>query len=273
MAKNDNFLGFGVEYESSEDYGYSDMSKEQVDELYHINPKIFATYSGAKFLRSLGYEVETPRLVFNLHIDVDELDRFISFHRDVSSSYVEQMLSGDIEYNNYDSTSWQYSTYDAENTNTIREFIKKTVHVLEDSEVTVDNIDDMNFEDLLEFANREEYYDDLMGIINDSNNQCTSDANYYNVIASVKSTLEEYGTVRSLNGEGADMEIVLNSYLDNLNPSEVDELLANYDLPDAFAQLVADGEIEKPRLYIRDNSYCNDDNFNEILKERLGELN
>jgi hypothetical protein len=155
--------------------------------------------------------------------------------------------------------------------NTIREFIKKTVHVLEDSKVTVDNIDDFDFEDLLKFANQEEYYDDLINFITYSYNECTTNAEYYNVVASVKSGLEEYGTVRSLNNEGVDMEIVLNSYLDKLDPSSADELLADYDLSDAFKKLVEDGEIERPRVYIGEY-YCDYDNFNEILKHRLTEL-
>jgi hypothetical protein len=47
---------------------------------------------------------------------------------------------------------------------------------------------------------------------------------------------------------------------------------ADGDLVYAFRSAVVEGFISKPKLYINEDNYCNSDNFNEILSDRLGEL-
>jgi hypothetical protein len=52
--ENETFMGFGSEYDSKEDYGYGDMSTDQIRELYDIQPNLFDDANGYFMLFNAG---------------------------------------------------------------------------------------------------------------------------------------------------------------------------------------------------------------------------
>jgi hypothetical protein len=81
--------------------------------------------------------------------------------------------------------------------------------------------------------------------------------------------------VIELNDEGAIIRVDVMEYLENrMNDDVLNELLdeKDGDLAEAFETAVYEEFVSVPTLSIDDQSYCKSDNFNDILSERLGEI-
>ena len=275
MLENDSFLGFGSEYASNEDYGWGDMTKEQIDYVYKFNPDIFDSYSLKKMLKNMGYDVEMPNGVVDIEIDVDDLERFIINDRYFSGIFTKY-LGGDYTYDYYDNDGWSYVNYNNENENIILGLIRGHVESGDAGDMTIDDLDGLTFESILKnYMSQDLDNYDLRDIINQSYEQCLGDAQYKEVISGIRSALEEYGEVKQLNDEGVIISLdVLKFLSDALMEDVLDTLLdeANSDLIYAFKHAVTEGYTDKPRLRISEDIYCNSNNFNEILSDRLGEL-
>jgi len=90
-----DFNGFGSEYQSSNDYGYEDMTKEQIKELYEIKPDMFNDFAGQFMLYEAGLIDEKPNTSFLLEKDVDYVVDLLRVDRSTSDSLVAQVLSGE----------------------------------------------------------------------------------------------------------------------------------------------------------------------------------
>jgi hypothetical protein len=277
LAENNLFLGFGSEYASDEDYGWDDMTKEQIDYLYKFNPDIFSSYRGKKMLIKMGYDITLPSGIVDIKIDVDDLGDYINnikYNDNIFTKY----LGGDYHHSyGYDSNDgWSYVNYNSENENRILSMIRGHVGSGDAGDMTMDDLDSNSFEGILkQYFSQDVDVSELRDIINKSYEQCLGDAQYLNVIKGIKSALEEYGEVQQLNDEGAIIRVdVLNILSANMEDDVLNQLMddVNGDLVYAFRSAVVEGFIGGPKLYINEDSYCDSDNFNEILSDRLGEI-
>ena len=226
-------------------------------------------------LKNMGYDVEMPNGVVDIEIDVDDLERFIINDRYFSGIFTKY-LGGDYFNHYYDYDEWSYVNYNKENENIILGLIRGHVESGDAGDMTIDDLDGVSFESILKNYMSQDLYDyTLRDIINQSYQDCLNDAQYKAVIRGIRNALEEYGEVKQLNDEGVIISVdVLKILSANMNDDVIDSTLdeADGDLVYAFKHAVTEGYIDKPRLDIYENFYCESDNFNEILSDRLGEL-
>jgi hypothetical protein len=275
LAENDQFLGFGSEYASDEDYGWDEMTKEQIDYLYKLNPEIFSSYREKKMLIKMGYDITLPSGVVDIKIPVSYMKYYIN-NKHYYDKIFQDYLSGDYYQDNYDSHGWEYVNYSSENEKRILTIIKHFISIGDAGDLTNEDLDEMSFESVLKsYFSADLENTDLRNVINGSYEQCLGDARYSAVIDGIKNALETYGTVIELNDEGAIIRLDVMEYLENrMNDDVLNELLdeKDGDLAEAFETAVYEEFVSVPTLSIDDQSYCESDNFNDILSERLGEI-
>jgi hypothetical protein len=297
-----NFEGFGSEYGDEEDYGFDDMTKEELRELYQLKPtifndseSIFAIYDAgvitAEELKTLkdgnqefdtfgnqmklyerGIISEQPSTIFELNYGCDEVYNLLDISRDFSDDIVEKILCGDFE----DLTdSWSYY-YD--NPSDLVDNINK-----ENTDRVIDEIVRITgYEKSVVEENGIGYYlngedenfpsDDFDNIIRvlASAQDSADNSDYYNYLYdNLKSSLEELGEVHSLNDEGVKMTIDLSN---SMSLEEIAEAMERYefsDVADLFYEILNSTAIDKPRLRIDDryNPYGSTQDFNDYISD------
>ena len=287
ILNDDHIQGFGSEYASDKDFKITDLSKEEIIEIYSKKPQLFNTFKLKSFLKNeLGIEgIELPNMVFELKISPDE----IHYHIDgdwVSNKrkrktpagnevtdevwFTEKVLSGDIwEFYEDSGDIWESLEYmvNEENADKIREIIKSRSGDDYDPEESLKNL-------------IEEYDDDydIRNAINGAYSD-TASSEYYNYILSeLKSTLEEYGEVLELDDEGAVIKIDLNTVIDKMGVDEtaLDEAFENCgdDHPACVYDELMGDYYDKPRFSLdeRWTPSIDEDEFNSMLEDRLSEI-
>ena len=286
ILNDDHIQGFGGEYASDKDFKITDLSNEEIIEIYSKKPGLFNTFKLKSFLKNiLGIEgIELPNMVFELKISPDE----IHYHIDgdwVSNKrkrktpagnevtdevwFTEKVLSGDIWEFYEDSGEWKSSLeymVNEENADKIREIIKSRSGEDYDPEESLKNL-------------IEEYDDDydIRNAITGAYSDTASSEYYDYILSELKSTLEEYGEVLELDDEGAVIKIDLNTVIDKMGVDEtaLDEAFENCgdDPACVYDELMGD-YYDKPRFSLdeRWTPSIDDNEFNYILKDRLVEI-
>ena len=286
ILNDEHIQGFGSEYASDKDFKITDLSNEEIIEIYSKKPQLFNTFKLKSFLKNeLGIEgIGLPDMVFELKISPNE----IHYHIDgdwVSNKrkrktpagnevtdevwFTEQVLSGDVrEFYDY-SGEWKSSLeyhVNKENANRIREIIKSRSGDEYDPEETLENL-------------IEEYDDDydIRNAITGAYSDTASSEFYDYVMRELKSTLEEYGEVLRLNDEGAVIKIDLNTVIDEMGVDEtdLDEAFENCgDDPACVFEELPYNYYDKPRFSLDERWYPSIDEgeFNSMLEDRLGEI-
>jgi MoaA/NifB/PqqE/SkfB family radical SAM enzyme len=168
--------------------------------------------------------------------------------------------------NIYTATSTNAHYLNDENADKIREIIKSRSGDDYDPEETLENLID-------------EYDDDydIRGAIDTAHSDTASSEFYDYVISELKSALEEYGKVLELNDEGAVIKIDLNTVIDamGVDETDLDEAFENCkdDPACVFNELLGE-YYDNPRFSLdeRWTPSIDDDEFNSILKDILGEI-
>jgi hypothetical protein len=283
ILNDDHIQGFGSEYASDKDFKITDLSNEEIIEIYSKKPGLFNTFKLKSFLKNeLAIEgIELPNMVFELKISPDEMHyhidgdwvsnkrkRKLLSGMEVTDEvwFTEKVLSGDIWEFYEDSGEWKSSLeheVNEENADKIREIIKSRSGDDYDPEETLENL-------------IEEYDDDydIRNAITGAYSDTASSEYYYYILSELQSTLEEYGEVLKLNDEGAVIKIDLNTVIDEMGVDEtdLDEAFENCgdDPACVFNELMHD----KPRFSLdeRWTPSIDDDKFNSMLEDRLGEI-
>ena len=286
ILNDDHIQGFGSEYASDKDFKITDLSKEEILEIYSKKPQLFNTFKLKSFLKNeLGIEgIELPNMVFEWKISPDEIHYYIDGdwvsnkrkRKTLSGNevtdevwFTEQVLSGDVWEFYENSGDWlsslKYLVND-ENADKIREIIKSISGDDYDPEETLENLI--------------EEYDgdyDIRSAINTAHSDTSSSEFYDYVISELKSALEEYGKVLELNDEGAVIKIDLNTVIDEMGVDEtdLDEAFENCgdDPACVYNELVGE-YYDNPRFSLdeRWTPSIDDNEFNSILKDILGEI-
>jgi hypothetical protein len=183
--------------------------------------------------------------------------------------FTEQVLSGDVWEFYEDSGEWKSSLeymVNEENADKIREIIKSRSGDDYDPEETLENL-------------IEEYDDDydIRSAINGAYSNTATGEFYNYVIEELKTSLEEYGEVLRLDDEGAVIKINLNTVINEWRGDEtkVDEAFEECgdDPACVFNELLGE-YYDTPRFSLdeRWTPSIDDDEFNSMLKDRLGEI-
>ena len=261
------FDGFRQEYGSENDYGYKDMTDEQLKYLLKIDPQLFDNVGERLFLYERGIKKEKPNLTFTSKFSIGEIDELIDTPR-MRDNFIMRALEGEFEYREvpeYNSNELLIQL-DRESEELLFEYISKITK--EPLEKVRENGLDYYFENKNDYDESWQW----VSLLGDTNMQLENDAYNTYLYNAIKEALEEYGEVLELNVN----EAILKIDLYNLATIEdIIEAFDNYDKPEnAFIYLVNDARvIEKPNLnenisdyYYPDYSY---NEFNEVLRDRL----
>jgi len=298
--EDETFTGFGSEYGQEEDYGYEDMTKEEIRELYEIKPTLFEnaednymlfnagvitldefkeiverepdtfkSFGNQIKLYDLGIVSQRPSTIIEVSKDCGDVGDLLNIGRDFSDDLVSQILCGDIDELS-DSWSYYYENpkYLVDNLNKENEqlFIDEIVRItgLDETIVKENGIEHYLGGEDEEFDS--EYFDNLIRVLASAQNNADNNDYLNYLYEAIKSALEELGTVNTLNDEGVKMTIDLSN---SLSDEEIFDIMDNYeftDIDDLFYE-VLDIQIERPRLSIDDRYSPNgsEEDFNDYV--------
>lgn len=266
-----DFNGFGSEYQSSNDYGYEDMTNEQVKELYEIKPDIFDDFAGQFMLYEAGLIDEKPNTSFLLEKYVDFVVDLLRVDRNTRDGIVKEVLSGET----YDLIDAGYYYDDAfENAGDYVEQLKGV-----DYESVLDKIVEITGYDKEEVKeNGAEYYlngedenfdsdsfDDIKRAIGNALAVAT-EADYAGYFRNqIVSALEELGTIEKLDDTGVVLNIDLSNLLSMSQISAISRALESNSVEDIFFEAESQGEFELPLLKIDDRYEPYPENWQEYF--------
>lgn len=297
------FKGFGSEYGDSEDYGFEDMSNEELRELYDLKPTIFTdaesilaifdagvitideiksiNESNPNIFKSFGNKVklfdrgivsERPSTIIEVQKDCEDVKDLLREDTEFRRDIVENVLCGDIN-DLYDGWSYYYENpsdlvgnLNKENTEKVIDEIVRLTD-LDKSVVTENGIEYYLTGEDEEFDT--DTFDNIIRVLASAeNNADYSDYSTY-LYNRLKSSLEELGTVHSLNNEGVKMTIDLSSLMPDDEISDNMERYEFEDVSDLFSELIADNSLDLPRYNIdsRYSPYGSSEDFNDYVSD------
>jgi hypothetical protein len=299
----ETFVGFGSEYDSKEDYGYGDMSTDQIRELYDIqpnlfddangyfmlfnagvltksdlkeinenNPEIFESFKNQNRLFENGVIDNSPSTLVKVEKSCDDVQSLLDSNRDTRRDLIEDVLCGDTgelvdgwSYH-YENPSDLVDNLNKENEQRVIDEISR-ITGLEKSEVEENGI--KYYLDGEDENFDKDSFDNIIRVLASAQNSADN-TDYYNYLyKEIKNSLEELGEVHSLNDEGVKMTVDLSNHL---TMDEISEKMDEYeftDISDLFDELVSRGEIDLPRFSIDDrySAYGSNEDFNSYVSD------
>lgn len=268
LANNGLFKGFSSEYEASQDYGFDDMSKGQIEMLYQIEPTIFDNFLGQIILYDNKIIETSPNTTINMVFDADDISSMVNISRDIRDDFVEWVLGDNMETDYSD--SWDYIYRNAKdyvdnlNDKNLDDVVNRIVELTNlDKKTVVENGasyylsgEDEEFD--------EDVFDDIKRSIASAYSNAEQSAYYKYYKDQIEGALGELGYVESLSYQGAKMSIDL---MDNLSYKQIHQYINEVgdDLKGVFQEALHNGDIEKPNLYVNLNymPYVSDKDFND----------
>jgi hypothetical protein len=287
------FNGFGTEYQSSQDYGLSEMTRNQKVQLFKLKPNVlenvedmiefyveglitkeeilskikdnedFDKYKIQIKLYDAGLIEQLPNTYIEIEYDANDLSRF--FRSDYSDETIYQMITGEDTYSWFDG-SWSY--YYENPTDYIDELNKENQQIIidymiENSDLTQEQIQEEGIE---YYLNDDDYSEDFDEVKRSLASALTSSEegamlNYY--YSKIKEALEELGEVVSLNDEGLKMKVELTNLVNEDLISDYEESVGYGDFEGIFKEALYDN-IDLPILRI-DDRYSNRADLNEYF--------
>lgn len=299
---NFNFEGFGSEYGDNEDYGFQDMTNEEIRELYELKPSIFTdaesilaifdagvidteelkgiinentnfnTFGNQIKLYERGIISEEPSTIVEINYGCDDVVRLLNVDRDFSEDIVEKILCGDIG-ELYDGWSYYYENpsdlvgnLNKENEQSVIDEIVR-ITGLDESVVKENGIEYYLNGDDDDFSKDD--FDNIIRILASAQNSADNSDYYKYLYDAIESALNNLGEVKSLNYEGVKMTIDLSNYM---SLEEIADSMERYEFEDVsnlFSELIARSEIELPNLRIDDRytPYGSSQDFNEYVSD------
>jgi hypothetical protein len=262
------FNGFASEYQGKEDYGWEDMTKQELTELYELNPNLFTDFAGEFMLYEAGIINERPNTTIVIEKSPESVGDLLKLDRDLSDEVVEKVLTGDT-FDWYDN-SWSYyyenagDYVDNLNEGNYEQVINKIVELTElDKSVVKENGakhylagDDEEFDS--------DTFDDINRALASALSSAEESAYVKYYYEQIESALSELGTIKKLNYEGLEIEIDL---LDKMSIGGISSYMKDLEteyLEDVFFEAESQGDIEFPELSIdsRYSAYPEDEDFN-----------
>lgn len=219
-----------------------------------------------------GLNIDMPDTTFDLIIHFYNVDEFVKSN--MSHETINDILVGEFTDWGWNSEEYKYAPYNDENS----EFIKKHIELVTDGDIVSDDVS----EALNEYYDEYGGDDEIFNMINDSAYQASQDELYKEVKNSLIRELEDWGDVTvDFDAEYFLIKTDFHKIVDvtEYYPHELDEHIYNqvtldgdFTYADVIYELIRNGKIDKLNVNINTDIYYDDENFNEILKNRLEEL-
>lgn len=297
-GEEDDYLvrGFGTEYASQQDFKLTDLPDDVIRNLYQNRPELFKGRAMMRKLVDMGI-IDAPNVNYNitLNISADDVGSYVdgdyvyrtykkkmtttagqTYAKTVEVTMFELILAGDtydLYYNDY--TDWRDClTYHVDGTNKqeIREILRKVAE-RGDDEFIAEDFDQKDLEDIIE------EYDDYNSVKNALGSaQSNAESNDYSdyLYRLLTDALKEYGIIEKIDDEGVILHIDTKPFFDDANPDYLDEYFerCDDDIECTFKELVAEGEIEKPKWDPDERWYpsVDDGYYNEMLSDYLSDV-
>jgi hypothetical protein len=293
-----NFNGFGKEYGEEEDFGFEDMTNEQLRELYDLkpsifndaesifnlfenkiitedelksiiqsNPTIFQSFLNQYKLFELGIISEKPSTTFEINYDCEDVSKLLV---DEANFSIESVLCSEDDYYEMQDGFDYYFTNPTELVDNLNE--KNTQLVIDEIvkitglEKSVVEENGINYYLLGEDENFEiDYFDDISRALANAQNIADNiDYSKY-FYDSLEDSLSELGEVHSLNYEGIKMTIDLSNIMSDEVIAEQMDYYDFTDVIDLFEEEIANRNIDLPKLRIDDrySAYGSSEDFND----------
>lgn len=282
ILKDEHIKGFGSEYNSNDDFSLGDLPEDKIKEIYSQKPILFDNRKGKRMLQKIGVlpNRSTESMIFSLSIHPASISNYVdgdwivkkwkdSQGNQRSSGMFETLLSGDYwDLFEGHGGDWESAMYniDEENTKIIWDLIRGITNPEEIEGMSLNQV-------INEFDNNHE----IRNALGNALSSAESDSYYIHYRDTLKNALEEYGEVIQLNDEGAIIRIDLEGVIANHGVSE-DDLDDYFERCDdkyecVFDELMND-YYNKPDFRIDDRWIpdVNEDTFNEILNDYLGDI-
>ena len=280
--------GFGTEYGAQQDFKLSDLPDATIRKIYKDRPELFNTRGLKRKLGEMGI-IEPIQTRFVLEIDPDKIGDYLSGDyvyrkykrktpdgRDLTKTiyFYEYIMSDDAWDMAYESdwgSDWKSALdyyVDRNNEKLIEKLINDMI-IKSGDEVD----EDMDLKDKLE-----QYDDnyDIRSAISGAENDIASGEYVKYLRDTLKSALEDYGSVFEFNDEKIKIQMDLKDYINYINEDDLDEFYENCnDDPECvFGELLGNDYIDKPKPSFNDNWYpdINKTEYNQSLKERLNDI-
>lgn len=288
---------FGSEYATSMDFKLTDLPDEVLRNLYQNRPELFKTRQLQKKLVDMGI-IDVPVVDYKITVDIspDDVGRYVKgdyvvnrykkkvttpagqqYDRTVEVTLFETILSGDVWdlWQNWE-PDWKGAlAYDVDNDNEqkIRNILKYLAQK-DNPDFSEESFNDEDTDSLIEDWDEDH---EIRSAIGNAVSNAESDAYVNYLYDELKGALEEYGTVEKMNDEGIILNVDTEKYIADLDDEEYEDYVeyrCDGDIKCAFSELAYEEMIEKPKVSIDDRYYpdINTENFNEILSERLSEV-
>lgn len=269
--------GFSSEYESSLDFKLTDLSEQEIRDLYDNRPDLFNGLSGKMMLKNLKIPGVNIDLNVTIRIEPDDISSFVSCNSR-NSRGCDEMFMGIIDGSLYDSFSFYNDTYDSisdaehiindKNLSEIKNFINKKAQK--------ENLDISNL-DLDKAGEELGIRDEIIRVINAAYGDCESDEYVNKYWDTLKECLGEYGKIIEYFHESEKSVAVIEVDLYNLFRGVPTEYINSYsddyddDYFEIIKQAVYDGNITAPEFSISDYYYADVSygRFNEVLSDRI----
>ena len=280
--------GFGTEYGADQDFKLSDLPDTTIRKIYNDRPELFDTRGLQRKLGEMGIiDVEPLKTRFVLELKPTDVGNYLKGDyvyrkyksktpdgRDSTKSvyFYETIMSDnvwDIAYESDWGSDWKLALdyyVDSNNEKLIESMLNEWISKSGDE---VD--EDMDLEDKLE-----QYDDnyDIRNAMSSAENDIASGEYVEYLRNTIKSALEEYGSVFEFNDESIKIQIDLKDF--NFSNDYLDDYYENCDDDPAcvFSELTSDDIIEMPKPRFNDNWSPDIDKteYNQLLRERLNEI-
>jgi hypothetical protein len=279
--------GFGTEYGAEQDFKLSDLPDTTIRKIYNDRPELFDTRGLKRKLGEMGIiDVEPLQTRFVLELKPTDVGDYLKGNQYWTRKYknsegkeitkrigwYEQIMSDsvwDLAYESDWGSDWKLALdyyVDSNNEKLIESMLNEWISKSGDE---VD--EDMDLEDKLE-----QYDDnyDIRNAMSSAENDIASGEYVEYLRNTIKSALEEYGSVFEFNDESIKIQIDLKDF--NFSNDYLDDYYENCDDDPAcvFSTLTSDDIIEMPKPRFNDNWSPDIDKteYNQLLRERLNEI-
>lgn len=284
ILNSDIIKGFGSEYNSGDDFSITDLSDEQITQIYQSKPEIFNTRRLKRQLQKMGIiqDFEEPDMVFDWEIEASSVpyyvdgDWTIRQYKDQRGNtkkvtFIETLLSGDI----WELTDGYYGEWesaieyeaDEDNIAIMRDILQQRAGE--------DYNPNMSLKELIE---EYDYDHEIRNALGSAYSDSANSSYYDYGMKQLRNALGDYGEVLKLNDEGAVLRVNLADVISNMgfDEDQVDGFFETCgDDPNCVFQEMLGDYYDKPRFYLDDRWQPDIDrnDFNSYLNDRLGEIN
>jgi hypothetical protein len=266
LYKDGDFNGFRSEYGIEEDYGYDDMSNEQLKYL-NENTNLLIGKGEQVLLYERKIIDKLPSLTFEQRFFSGEIEELINVSK-YRNNFIKRILEEDVYWWN-DAVEFNWKDYSylisKENEKLLLERVSNATK--EPLQEVIDNGLDYYFENSNDY---DDLYDAIFLPIRETIRIVDDSAYQIYLQKELKSCLETYGEVIGINYDSVTLKINLLKFA---SYNDIRKGFRDYDdIQQVFWEIVTyNNDYEKPNFEISDNFYPDftPREFNDILGEQL----